>query len=58
MFPADNKLQPDAIECTFQVLYMTGWSPGGNQPEPLERGSADFSLSNLEEELAKVPGNK
>ena len=58
MFPADNKLQPDAIECTFQVLYMTGWSPGGNQPEPLERGSADFSLSNLEEEIAKVPGNK
>jgi|TARA_B110000967_G_scaffold88205_1_gene90816 NADH dehydrogenase [ubiquinone] 1 alpha subcomplex assembly factor 5 len=48
----------NAVECTFQVLYMTGWSPGANQPEPLERGSADVSLAKLEEELAKVPGNK
>ena len=54
MFPAANPERADAVECTFQVLYMTGWSPGGNQPEPLERGSADVSLAKLEEELAKV----
>jgi len=52
MFPAEGKAS--AVECTFQVLYMTGWSPGGNQPEPLERGSADLSLAKLEEELAKA----
>ena len=58
LFPAANARCADAVECTFQVLYMTGWSPGGNQPEPLERGSADVSLAKLEEELAKVPSAK
>ena len=56
MFPAADAERGDAVECTFQVLYMTGWSPGSNQPEPLERGSAELSLAKLEEELAKVPG--
>ena len=56
MFPAADADKSDAVECTFQVLYMTGWSPGGNQPLPLERGSAELSLAKLEEELAKVPG--
>lgn len=55
MFPAADAERGDAVECTFQVLYMTGWSPGSNQPEPLERGSAELSLAKLEEELAKVP---
>ena len=60
MFPAadaerGDAERGDAVECTFQVLYMTGWSPGSNQPEPLERGSAELSLAKLEEELAKVP---
>ena len=58
LFPAANARCADAVECTFQVLYMTGWSPGGNQPEPLERGSADVCLAKLEEELAKVPSAK
>ena len=58
MFPAADAERGDAVECTFQVLYMTGWSPGSNQPEPLERGSAELSLAKLEEELAKVPPGK
>jgi NADH dehydrogenase [ubiquinone] 1 alpha subcomplex assembly factor 5 len=58
MFPAADAERGDAVECTFQVLYMTGWSPGTNQPEPLERGSAELSLAKLEEELAKVPPGK
>jgi NADH dehydrogenase [ubiquinone] 1 alpha subcomplex assembly factor 5 len=43
------------VECTWQVLYMTGWSPGDGQQQASERGSAGVSLSQLEEELSKVP---
>lgn len=42
------------VEATWQVLYMTGWSPGDGQQQAAERGSAGVSLSQLEEELAKV----
>ena len=42
------------VECTYEILYMTGWSPGDGQQQPAERGSATVSLAKLEEELAKV----
>ena len=52
MFPRDGG---EGVEATYQVLYMTGWSPGEGQQQPAERGSAGVSLAQLEEELGKVP---
>lgn len=36
-----------SIPATFQVIYLTGWSPHESQQRPLERGSAQFSLKDL-----------
>ena len=66
MFPAEGGPPPElapengdararGVECTFQVMYMTGWSPGEGQQQAAERGSAGVSLAKLEEELAKIP---
>lgn len=35
------------ITATFQVIWLTGWSPGPNQPEPLARGSATHRLADV-----------
>ncbi|TBU28754.1 S-adenosyl-L-methionine-dependent methyltransferase [Dichomitus squalens] len=32
------------VPATFQVIYVIGWKPAPNQPQPLERGSAETSL--------------
>lgn len=29
----------------FQILFLTGWAPGPNQPQPARRGSATTSLA-------------
>jgi SAM-dependent methyltransferase len=29
----------------FQIIYLTGWSPGPDQPKPARRGSASASLA-------------
>lgn len=29
----------------FEIVFLTGWSPGPNQPQPARRGSATASLS-------------
>jgi SAM-dependent methyltransferase len=33
------------VTATFQVIYLTGWSPHDSQPKPLRRGSAKASLA-------------
>jgi SAM-dependent methyltransferase len=33
------------VPATFQVIYLTGWSPHDSQPKPLRRGSARASLA-------------
>ena len=33
------------IPATFQVIYLTGWSPHDSQPKPLRPGSAKASLA-------------
>ncbi len=33
------------IEATFEVIFLTGWSPGPNQPQPLRPGSATARLA-------------
>ena len=30
---------------TFEIVYLTGWSPGPDQPQPARRGSASQSLA-------------
>lgn len=35
------------ISSTFQLIYLVGWKPGPNQPEPMERGSANASFKDL-----------
>jgi NADH dehydrogenase [ubiquinone] 1 alpha subcomplex assembly factor 5 len=36
-----------AIPATFQLIYMTGWSPHESQQRPSSRGSAQVSLKDL-----------
>ena len=33
------------VGATFEVIYLTGWSPHESQPKPLRRGSAKVSLA-------------
>ncbi|BFZ55797.1 hypothetical protein PYCC9005_002838 [Savitreella phatthalungensis] len=35
------------LPATFNVLYMIGWAPGGDQPKPLERGSGETNLKSV-----------
>ncbi len=34
-----------AVPATFQIVYLSGWSPHDSQPKPLRRGSARTSLA-------------
>ncbi|XP_048733421.1 arginine-hydroxylase NDUFAF5, mitochondrial-like isoform X2 [Ostrea edulis] len=46
----------DGLEATFQIINFIGWSPHPSQPKPLQRGSAQFSLKDLDkiDELNKL----
>lgn len=33
------------VPARFQILYLTGWAPSGNQPKPLRPGSASTRLA-------------
>ena len=35
------------INATFEILYLTGWSPHYSQQKPLKPGSAEHSLSSI-----------
>ncbi|MEW5300865.1 MAG: hypothetical protein WDW36_003763 [Sanguina aurantia] len=41
------------IPATFQVMYMTGWSPHASQPKAKERGSATVSFQALADGLVQ-----
>ncbi len=42
----ENFAEPDGrIVARFQILYLTGWSPGANQQQPLRPGSATARLA-------------
>ena len=41
-----------SIPATFQLIYLTGWSPHESQQRPLPRGSGEVSLKTLESDLA------
>lgn len=42
LYKADN-----GISATFQIIYFVGWKPGPNQPQPLDRGTANASFKDL-----------
>ncbi|KAG1675377.1 hypothetical protein FOA52_012296 [Chlamydomonas sp. UWO 241] len=42
-----------SVPATFQVMYLTGWSPHESQQKPKERGSATMSFQDLAEGLVK-----
>lgn len=41
----------EGITATFQVIFMTGWSPDNSQQQPKRRGSATVSFEDLEKAL-------
>nr|XP_022329521.1 arginine-hydroxylase NDUFAF5, mitochondrial-like isoform X2 [Crassostrea virginica] len=45
----------EGLKATFQFLNFIGWSPDPSQPKPLQRGSAEFSLKDIDklDELTK-----
>jgi len=50
-----------SIPASFQVIYLVGWAPHDSQPTPAARGSANFSLKdlNLPEKIQKgLPPSK
>jgi NADH dehydrogenase [ubiquinone] 1 alpha subcomplex assembly factor 5 len=52
----DESSPLDPVPATFQVVYMTGWSPAPGQAGPRARGSATVSLADLEAALAEADG--
>eukprot|EP00878_Enallax_costatus_P044558 GHUV01053227.1.p1 GENE.GHUV01053227.1~~GHUV01053227.1.p1 ORF type:complete len:115 (+),score=33.83 GHUV01053227.1:133-477(+) len=45
--------QSDHITATYQVIFMTGWSPSRSTPKAAKRGSATVSFHEMAEELQK-----
>ncbi|TCS65088.1 methyltransferase domain-containing protein [Varunaivibrio sulfuroxidans] len=42
----DRFAAPDGrVPATFQIIYLTAWSPSPDQPQPLARGSATHALA-------------
>jgi NADH dehydrogenase [ubiquinone] 1 alpha subcomplex assembly factor 5 len=39
--------EKDRIPATFRIIYMIGWKAGGNQPQPLERGSGSINMKDI-----------
>ncbi len=37
--------EDDTVPATFQIIYLSGWSPHESQPKPLPRGSARTRLA-------------
>lgn len=51
----DSSSPQPSIPVSYQVLYMTGWSPAPTQQRAAARGSATVSLEQLAEVLEKGP---
>lgn len=43
----------EGVAATFQIIYFVGWKPAPNQPKPLERGSGQMSLKDLDKLMSK-----
>lgn len=55
-----NFADPDnRVRATFQLIYLTGWSPHESQPRPLRPGSAKSRLADaLKVHEKKLPGEE
>lgn len=43
---AENYSAPDGrIRATFEIVFLTGWAPSADQPQPLRPGSATARLA-------------
>jgi NADH dehydrogenase [ubiquinone] 1 alpha subcomplex assembly factor 5 len=40
--------EDDSVPASFQVFNFIGWKPHESQPKPIERGSANFSLKDID----------
>ena len=38
-----------AIDCTMQIVYFMAWTPAPTQRKPMERGTAQYSMKDLDE---------
>ncbi|KAI4248326.1 MAG: hypothetical protein LQ352_005949 [Teloschistes flavicans] len=47
-----------AIPATFRIIYMIGWTSGGGQPEPLQRGSGMVSIKDVLEAKGEDGGSE
>jgi hypothetical protein len=45
------------VAATYQVMFLTGWSPSRNQPKPAARGSANISFHEFAEAMAAAGGD-
>ena len=43
-----------SVPASFQIIYLTGWSPHESQQRPLARGSGQISLKDLEKDLSEL----
>jgi len=46
----------EAVQSTFEIVYMGGWRPDKSQQKPAARGSGTVSLADLDKELGSRPG--
>lgn len=46
------------VTATFEIIYLSGWSPGPDQPKPLRPGSAKTRLADALGVLEKSAGEK
>ena len=56
--PKPSTASQGGISATFQILYMTGWSPSDTQQKAKERGSATVSLGDLKSALEEKEKKK
>lgn len=47
-------MQEKGIPATFQIIFLVGWKPSPDQPQPLPRGSATESFKNLGEITQRI----
>jgi NADH dehydrogenase [ubiquinone] 1 alpha subcomplex assembly factor 5 len=41
----------DTISSTYQIIYISGWTPHSSQQKPMQRGTATASFKDLQKEL-------
>jgi NADH dehydrogenase [ubiquinone] 1 alpha subcomplex assembly factor 5 len=46
-----DKTKPDKVGSTFQIVNFLGWKYHESQQKPKKRGSAEFSLKDIQKEI-------